>query len=133
MKLGVFVSLRDNLDEKFAFLRDNGFTACQLSNWDDWRETDERAAQVNAAKEKYGIEIEETERDYCKPSSFESKPFKLLEAVMNENFPDVIVSPFLLTAGTDARRFTDVADPILRFAPIDLDSKQYAYLVNVLH
>ena len=33
---------------------------------------------------------------------------------------------FLLTAGTDARRFTDVADSILRFAPIDLDKAQYA-------
>ena len=45
---------------------------------------------------------------------------------MNEIFPDVIVAPFLLTAGTDARRFSDVADSILRFAPIDLDKKQFA-------
>ena len=68
MKLGVFVSLRDNLDEKFAFLRDNGFTACQLSNWDDWRETDQRAAEVNAAKEKYGIEIVAYWRGWCRPA-----------------------------------------------------------------
>lgn len=68
MKLGVFVSLRDNLDEKFAFLRDNGFTACQISNWDDWRETDERAAEVNAAKEKYGIEIVAYWRGWCRPA-----------------------------------------------------------------
>ncbi len=81
---------------------------------------------IKKIAEKYAIEIEEIERDYCKPSSFESKPYKLLEQVMNENFPDVIVAPFLLTAGTDARRFTDVADCILRFAPIDLDKKQYA-------
>ena len=52
--------------------------------------------------------------------------FKLLESVINEVFPDVIVSPFLLVAGTDARRFTDVADNIFRFAPIDLDRAQYA-------
>ncbi len=82
--------------------------------------------KIKEIDKKYGIEIEETERDYCKPSSFESKPYKLLEEVMNENFPDVIVAPFLLTAGTDARRFSDVADCILRFAPIDLDKKQYA-------
>ena len=49
-----------------------------------------------------------------------------MEEVLYENFPDVIVAPFLLTAGTDARRFTDVADSILRFAPIDLDKEQYA-------
>ncbi len=82
--------------------------------------------KIKKIAKKYKIEIEEIERDYCKPSSFESKPYKLLEQIMSENFPDVIVAPFLLTAGTDARRFTDVADCILRFAPIDLDKKQYA-------
>lgn len=75
---------------------------------------------------KHGVEICETERDYCRPTSFTDRPYQLLEEVLHENFPDVIVAPFLLTAGTDARRFTDVADSILRFAPIDLDKAQYA-------
>ena len=82
--------------------------------------------KIKAIAKKYGVELEEIERDYCQPSSFDSTPYKLLEKIMNENFPDVIVAPFLLTAGTDARRFTDVADSILRFAPIDLDKKQFA-------
>lgn len=82
--------------------------------------------KIRKIAEKYGVEIEETERDYCQPSSFDSYPYKLLTEIMNEHFPDVIVAPFLLTAGTDARRFTDVADSILRFAPIDLDKKQFA-------
>jgi len=75
---------------------------------------------------KYGVEIEETLRDYCEPTDFEERPYKILESVLNENFPDVIVAPFLLTAGTDARHFTGIADSILRFAPIDLDKEQYA-------
>lgn len=75
---------------------------------------------------KYDVEIQEMERDYCQPTSFTDCPFQLLEESLEENFPDVIVAPFLLTAGTDARRFTDVADSILRFAPIDLDKAQYA-------
>ncbi|MCH5192265.1 MAG: M20/M25/M40 family metallo-hydrolase [Oscillospiraceae bacterium] len=75
---------------------------------------------------KHGVEIEETERDYCHPTDYKTPQFKLLESVINEVFPDVIVSPFLLVAGTDARRFTDVADNIFRFAPIDLDEAQYA-------
>ncbi len=82
--------------------------------------------KIKKIAEKYGAEIEEIERDYCQPSSFDSEPYKLLKEIMNEHFPDVIVAPFLLTAGTDARRFTDVADSILRFAPIDLDKKQFA-------
>ena len=66
---------------------------------------------------RYGMEIQELERDYCQPTSFAHRPYQLLEEVLQHNFPDVIVAPFLLTAGTDARRFTDVADSILRFAP----------------
>lgn len=75
---------------------------------------------------KYGVTIEELERDYCKPTDFNGEAFKTVETVLHENFPDVIVAPFLLTAGTDARRFTDVADNILRFAPIDLNKAQFA-------
>lgn len=75
---------------------------------------------------KHGVEIREIDRDYCRPTSFAERPYRLLEEVLHENFPDVIAAPFLLTAGTDARRFTDIADSILRFAPIDLDKAQYA-------
>ena len=79
---------------------------------------------------KYGVEIELIERDYCKPTDFEGEAYKKVESLLHKNFPDVAVVPFLLTAGTDARRFTDVADNILRFAPIDLNKKQFATIHN---
>ena len=79
---------------------------------------------------KYGVSIEEIERDYCQPTDFNGEAFKLVEELLHENFPDVIVAPFLLTAGTDARRLTDVADNILRFAPIDLNKAQFATIHN---
>ena len=82
--------------------------------------------KIRAIGEKYGVTIEETERDYCVPTDFEGEAYKTVETLLHENFPDVAVVPFLLTAGTDARRFTDVADHILRFAPIDLNKKQFA-------
>ena len=82
--------------------------------------------KIRTIGEKYGVEIKEVLRDYCQPTDYNNRPFTLLEEVMNENFPDVIVAPFLLTAGTDARHFTNVADNILRFAPIDLDKEQFA-------
>ena len=82
--------------------------------------------KIKKIAEKYGVEIEETERDYCKPTDFNGEAYKTVEALLHNNFPDVAVVPFLLTAGTDARRFTDVADSILRFAPIDLNKKQFA-------
>lgn len=82
--------------------------------------------KIKKIADKYGVKIEEVERDYCKPTDFNKKPFEVVEKVLHEDFPDVAVAPFLLTAGTDARRFTDVADSILRFAPIDLNKAQFA-------
>ena len=82
--------------------------------------------KIKAIGAKYGVTIEEVERDYCVPTDFEGEAYKTVEALLYENFPDVAVVPFLLTAGTDARRFTDIADHILRFAPIDLNKKQFA-------
>lgn len=82
--------------------------------------------KIKEIAKKYGVEIREVERDFCKPTDFNGDAFKTVEALLHENFPDVAVAPFLLTAGTDARRFTDVADNILRFAPIDLSKAQFA-------
>ena len=86
--------------------------------------------KIKAIGRKYGVELEEVERDYCHPTNFLDRPYQVLESVLNENFPDVIVAPYLLTAGTDARRFTDLADSILRFAPIDLNKQQFASIHN---
>lgn len=82
--------------------------------------------KIRKTAAKYEVEIEEQLRDYCEPTDFTKEPYQILKSVLNENFPDVIVAPFLLTAGTDARHFTGIADSILRFAPIDLDKDQYA-------
>ena len=82
--------------------------------------------KIRAIAQKYGVEIEEIERDYCQPTDFNGPAFRTVEDLLHQNFPDVAVAPFLLTAGTDARRFTGLADQILRFAPIDLNKKQFA-------
>ena len=83
-------------------------------------------AKIRKIGEKYGVTVELTERDYCEPTDFNGPAYKILEELLHEDFPDVAVVPFLLTAGTDARRFTGLADSILRFAPIDLSKKQFA-------
>ena len=85
---------------------------------------DEMATMQEIAK-KYDIEIKGELVDYCKPADFNSNSFKFIESVLNKNFPNVVVAPFLLTAGTDARRLTDVADNIYRFAPITISKEQF--------
>ncbi len=82
--------------------------------------------EIEKIARKYNVKIELVERDYCRPTDFDGNGYKTVEKVLNKCFPDVIVAPFLLTAGTDARRLTDVADNILRFAPIDLSKEQFA-------
>ena len=86
--------------------------------------------KIQAIADKYGVTIEEVERDYCRPTDPNGEGFRTAEALLHRNFPDVAVVPFLLTAGTDARRFTGVADNILRFAPIDLNRAQFATIHN---
>lgn len=86
--------------------------------------------EIKRIADKYGVKIEEMERDYCKPTDINGEAFKMVESLLHRNFPDVAVAPFLLTAGTDARRFSDIADNILRFAPIDLSRAQFATIHN---
>ena len=111
--------IRENAAEPTMFLR------CVRE--DDLEQGLEKIKQIAT---KYGVEIELIERDYCKPTDFAGEAYKKVETLLHKNFPDVAVVPFLLTAGTDARRFTDVADNILRFAPIDLNKKQFATIHN---
>ncbi len=82
--------------------------------------------QIQKIAAEWDVELELLLRDYCQPTDFNAKPFQVVESVLRENFPDVVIAPFLLTAGTDARRFTDIADSILRFAPIDLSKEQFS-------
>lgn len=86
--------------------------------------------KIRTIAQKYGVTLEEIERDYCRPTDFNGPAYRMVAELVQENFPDVVVAPFLLTAGTDARRFTDVADNILRFAPIDLSKAQFATVHN---
>ena len=82
--------------------------------------------EIRKIGEKYNVEVEEIYHDYCNPTDFNGEAYKTVEKLLHQNFPDVAVAPFLLTAATDARRFTDVADNIIRFAPVDLSKQQFA-------
>lgn len=82
--------------------------------------------KLRAIGKKHGVELSEVERDYCRPTDFKGEGFALVRETLAEVFLDVLTAPFLLTAGTDARRFTDIAAEILRFAPIELSRAQFA-------
>ena len=75
---------------------------------------------------KYDIEVRVKENKYYIPASLDSKGYKYIKKTVEKIFDYAIAAPFILPAGTDARRFTELTDATIRFAPIDIDSQQYA-------
>ena len=75
---------------------------------------------------KYDIEVVVKENEYYTPASLESKGYKYIKKNVEGIFDYAIAAPFILPAGTDARRFTELTDTTIRFAPIDINSQQYS-------
>ena len=57
-------------------------------------------------------------------SSFRSDGFSLIEKAVNEIFPGVITTPYLMTGASDARYMSKVSDCCLRFAPFKISDDQ---------
>lgn len=51
-------------------------------------------------------------------SSTESKGFSTIRKTVAEIYPDALVAPFLVIAGTDAKHFEPIAQDIYRFSPM---------------
>lgn len=83
---------------------------------------------MRAAAEKYGVEItiKDSDNEYYKPSSLDSDGYKYIKKTVEKVIPYAMAAPFILPAGTDARRFVGLSDAVIRFAPIDIDKQQYA-------
>jgi carboxypeptidase PM20D1 len=56
-------------------------------------------------------------------SSSQSGAFKLIERSVREVFPDSIVAPGLMLAGSDARHFDGISDASFRFMPIRFNNE----------
>lgn len=72
------------------------------------------------------IVLRDEDNEYYKPTSLDSRGYQYVKETAQAVFPYAAVAPFILPAGTDARRFTDLSDAVIRFAPIDIDDQQYA-------
>jgi carboxypeptidase PM20D1 len=56
-----------------------------------------------------------------KHSSPETEQFKTINKTILQLFPDVVVTPYLVVGGTDARHYNEVSDHLYRFSPIHLN------------
>ena len=66
------------------------------------------------------------------PSGWEPSPvadvdsayFNWLYRLVREAFPEALVSPYLVTGGTDARHYASVTDNAFRFTPVQIDKTE---------
>ena len=54
----------------------------------------------------------------------ESPHFNWLFRLVREAFPEAVVSPYLVTGGTDARHYTAVTDNAFRFTPVQINKAE---------
>lgn len=84
------------------------------------------ALRALAAEYDVEVAVRDTDNEYYRPSSLDSSGYRYIRSTVEKVFPYAAAAPFILPAGTDARRFADLSDAVIRFAPIDIDKQQYA-------
>ena len=82
---------------------------------------------VRRAAAKFDIETEVIYKDSpCPIVDYKSDAFRLVENVIAEVYPGIGVSPYIMTGSTDAKYYREVSDNCIRFAPLYINSQQYA-------
>ncbi len=62
-------------------------------------------------------------------SPIQSEAFKTLETTILDLWPEAVVSPYLMIAGTDSRHFHAICENVLRFAPMEINQAE----LNLIH
>ena len=74
---------------------------------------------------KYDIEAKIIEAREASPiSSTDSQTYKMLTRTINENYPDCLVSPYVMLGGTDCRFFSEITESAFRFSPVRMNNKE---------
>ena len=62
-------------------------------------------------------------------SPLQSSAFEALEKTILDVWPQAVVSPYLMIAGTDSRHFHTICENVLRFAPMEITQEE----LNLIH
>lgn len=67
---------------------------------------------MSAIASKHDVEIvlSDSDNQYYRPSSLDSNGYHYIKKMVEKVFTYAVAVPFILPAGTDARRFTDLSD-----------------------
>ncbi len=81
--------------------------------------TDESLEVITNLAKKYNIETEVVYKGYPSPCvDINGEAFRMVETAINECFPGVGCSPYVVTGATDARFYSKICDSCVRFAPV---------------
>ncbi len=86
---------------------------------------------VRAAVDDDEVVVDVVEANEPSPLSPTTEPeaqgaFALLERTVGAVFPDAVVTPYVMMAGTDSRTFTAICSRVYRFAPLRMSKEQRA-------
>ena len=120
--LGTGCTFRKVSTDSDGSCRGEAFLRC-INDSDFARDLD--ALRQIAAKHDVEVTVRDSDNEYYRPSSLDSTGYRYIRRTVEAAFPYAAAAPFILPAGTDARRFADLSDAVIRFAPIDIDKQQY--------
>ena len=78
------------------------------------------------ADERIEVQLPSGSFEPSRLASSNTEPFRLIERTVREIFPDSLVAPGLMLAGSDARHFDTIADQSYRFMPIRFSAEDLA-------
>ena len=70
------------------------------------------------------IRIDVVESGEPSPVSPMDAPFELIEACIEDVFPEAVATPYVMMAATDSRHFTAISEHVYRFAPFRMSKAQ---------
>jgi len=89
--------------------------------------TDESIDLITEMAKKYGLETEVIYRGYpSKSLDLEGEAFAITQDTIKTCFPGIGILPYVVTGGTDARFYDEVADNCVRFSPVNYGPEQMA-------
>lgn len=89
--------------------------------------TDESIQVISDLAKKYGLETEVIYKGYpSKSLDLEGEAFAITQNTIKTCFPGIGILPYVVTGGTDARFYDDVADSCVRFSPVNYGPEQMA-------
>ena len=88
---------------------------------------DESLAVVKSIADKHDVEMEVMYgTDPSKSVDIHGEAFGLVNKVIEQTFPGLPASPYVMTGATDARFYQEICDNVIRFAPVIYGPEQMA-------